>query len=274
MLQKHLIVICCVAWALLTGYFDFRTGSDVSMLLLYAAPVLIAARYCGRLEGLVVAATAGVCWLLGNYVHLKSGASVPLLSWNAVNRLGVFALIAYAIALQAQLKRALQREQLRATTDRLTGLLNKGAFRDRVEEEIRRAQRYQHPLTLAFIDLDNFKLVNDTQGHARGDTLLQHVSQTLLTAIRKTDSAGRIGGDEFAICYPEIDEEQARQAIGKLLQALEIMTSQSGWQVTASVGVITSRSGNVRYDEILGRSDQLMYVAKQKGKNRAEFAML
>ena len=102
MLLKHLIVICCVAWTLLTGYFDFRTGSDVSMLLLYAAPVLIAARYCGRLEGLVVAGTAGVCWLWGNYVHLKSGASVPLLSWNAANRLGVFALIAYTIALQAQ----------------------------------------------------------------------------------------------------------------------------------------------------------------------------
>ncbi len=274
MQHQRLIVIGCIVWTAVTGYFDFRTGSDFSMLLLYAAPVLIAARYCGRFEGLVVAGTAGLCWLLGSYVHLKPGDSVSHLSWNAVNRLGVFALIAYAIALQAQLKRALEREQLRANTDRLTGLLNKGAFRDRVEEEIRRAQRYQHPLTLAFVDLDNFKQVNDTQGHARGDVLLQHISQTINTAIRKTDIVGRIGGDEFAICYPEIDEEQARQAISKLLQALEIMTSQSGWQVTASVGVITSGPGHVRYDEILGKSDQLMYVAKQKGKNRAEFAML
>jgi len=274
MQQRRLIVISCIVWTAVTGYFDFKTGAETSLLFLYAVPVLVAARYSGRNEGMLVAGASALCWLWGNYVHLKFGASVSLLSWNAVNRLGVFALIAYAIALQAQLKRALEREQLRANTDRLTGLLNKGAFRDRVEEEIRRAQRYQHPLTLAFIDLDNFKQVNDTQGHARGDVLLQHVSQTIHTAIRKTDIVGRIGGDEFAICYPEIDEEQAKQAISKLLQALEIMTSQSGWQVTASVGVITSGSGDVRYDEILGKSDQLMYVAKQKGKNRAEFAML
>lgn len=272
MLQRHLIITGCIVWTAVAGYFDFRTGAETSMLFLYAIPVLVAARYGGRNEGVVVAGAAALCWLWSSYVNLTSTTSVSLLSWNATNRLGIFLLIAYSVALQARLKRSLQLEHLRATTDRLTGLLNKGAFRDRVEEEIRRARRYQHPLTLAFIDLDNFKQVNDTQGHARGDLLLQQVSQTILAAVRKTDIAGRIGGDEFAICYPELGHEQVTQAIAKLLQALEIMTSQSGWQVTASVGVLTSGSADLNYDAMLGQADQLMYLAKQQGKNRAEFA--
>ncbi|MDD2542490.1 MAG: diguanylate cyclase [Desulfuromonadaceae bacterium] len=269
--NRHIIFICCLAVVGAAGYADYLTGARISIMLLYAIPVFASARYCGRTEGLIVAIGATAGWLLVNIFHQFPGESDAILSWNAITRLGIFAMIAYAVSLQAQLRRALEREKQKSDADRLTGLLNKGAFRDRVEEEMSRALRYNHSLSLAFIDLDNFKQVNDSQGHARGDRLLQGVSEAITHAVRKTDIAGRIGGDEFAICFPETDEEQAHKAIDNLVTALDIMTSQSGWQVTASIGVVTCTEICDTYDTLLGKADRLMYRAKEKGKNAAVF---
>jgi diguanylate cyclase (GGDEF)-like protein len=256
------------------GYVDLITGFQVSMGLLYAVPILLSARYCGRLEVLAVVVAVFLTWLIANVLLSQPGESGAVLSWNIMTRFGILVLIAYTVSLQANLRKAFERERLRADTDRLTGLLNKAAFGERVEEEMNMARRYNHPLSLAFIDLDNFKQVNDTEGHARGDLLLQMVSQTILHSIRKTDVAGRIGGDEFAICYSETGEEHIREAVGKLVRDLEIMTSQSGWQVSASIGVVTCNRLSDSYDSLLGQADQLMYLAKQRGKNLAEFKVL
>ncbi|TWJ16545.1 GGDEF domain-containing protein [Geobacter argillaceus] len=244
------------------------------MMLLYAVPILVSAWFCGRTEGIVIAVFAASSWLMANLAHKLPDESETILSWNAFTRLGIFALLAYTVSLQAQLRRALEREKLRADTDRLSGLLNKQAFRVRTEEEMLRARRYIHPLSLAFIDLDNFKQINDIQGHARGDKLLQQIGDTIKQTIRETDIAGRIGGDEFAICFPEISDAQVRKAVDKLVKALDIMTSQSGWQVTASIGVVTCIEICETYDAILSKADELMYVAKEKGKNSVEFMVL
>ncbi|GFE60359.1 GGDEF domain-containing protein [Geobacter sp. AOG2] len=271
MTKSSSIFLISILLTILIGYGDYQTGAHISMLLVYSVPVLVSAWYCGRLEGIVVAACAATSWLVVNMVHKVPSVSEAILSWNAFTRLGIFAMIAYAVSLQAQLRRALVREKLKSDTDRLTGLLNKGAFRDQVEEEMIRAQRYNHPISLAFIDLDNFKQVNDIHGHARGDRLLQHVGETIMHTIRRTDFAGRIGGDEFTVFFPETDEEQARKAIENLVQALDIMTSQSGWQVTASIGVVTCPVICDTYDALLGKADKLMYLAKEKGRNAAVF---
>lgn len=253
------------------SYVYKAVGTDISLMLLYAVPVLLSSRYCGKKEGLLVAFCATLSWFTVTVVHVSPDEEITVLTWNTLTRLGIFSLIAYTVALQARLRISLNRERLRADTDHLTGLLNKEAFRKRVEEEINRSRRYQHTLTLVFLDLDNFKVVNDTQGHARGDKLLQQVSQTINDTIRKTDVAGRIGGDEFAICYPETDAEQARKVIQKLLASMDIMTSQSGWQITASIGVLTCTEFCESFDILLGKADQLMYEAKVNGKNNAVF---
>jgi diguanylate cyclase (GGDEF)-like protein len=270
-MSKSIIFPISILLTLLIGYYDYQTGAQVSMMLLYAVSILGTAIYCGKKESLTVATVATVCWFFANFIKKGAAEIDAIFSWNALTRLGIFCLIAYSVSLQAQLRRALERERLRADTDRLTGLFNKGAFRERVEEEMHRARRYKHPLSLAFIDLDNFKQVNDTEGHARGDKLLKNVSETIVNSIRETDIAGRIGGDEFTICFPETGEAQVHNAIAKMMKTLDIMTSQSGWQVTASVGVITCTEICDSYDALLGKADKLMYVAKGNGKNTAEF---
>lgn len=271
MKEHRLYFFVSLLFVILIGYGDHKTGAHVSMLLLYALPILLSAWFCGKSGGILVAAAATISWLTVTVLRQPPGENSVILSWNTFTRFGIFVLIAYAVSLQAQLRKAFEREKLRANTDRLTGLLNKGAFRERVEEEMNRARRYQHPLSLAFIDLDDFKQVNDTQGHSRGDRLLQDVSEIIILTIRKTDIAGRVGGDEFAVFFPEADGEQVRTAIEKLVNALDIMTSQSGWQMTASIGVVTCTEIRETYDTLLGTADKLMYVAKEKGKNAAEF---
>lgn len=271
MTNHRFVFYVSMLFILVIGYCDYWTGAHISMMMFYSIPILASAWYCGRSEGIAVAFLAATSWVTVNVVHKEAWESDAIFSWNALTRLAIFCMIAYTVSLQAQLRRALERERLRADTDRLTGLLNKNAFRERVEVEMNRAKRYNHPLSLAFLDLDNFKEVNDKEGHARGDKLLQHVSETLINTIRKTDIAGRIGGDEFTICFPEADEENVRQAVIKLVHALDIMTSQSGWQVTASIGVVTCKNICETYDALLGKADKLMYIAKEKGKNAAEF---
>ncbi|MGB5216918.1 MAG: GGDEF domain-containing protein [Smithella sp.] len=271
MTQHRIVFAISILVILLIGYFDYQTGAQVSMMLFYAVPILVSSWYCGKVEGIIVAVFATSGWLIVNLVHQQFRESATIISWNAFTRLSIFILIAYTVALQAQLRKTLKRETLRASTDRLTGLLNTGAFREQVEQEIRRAQRYKHPLSLAYIDLDNFKQINDLQGHARGDKLLKQVSETIANNIRKTDIAGRLGGDEFSICLPETDDEQVCTVIDKLVKALDTMIGQSGWQVTASIGVLTCTEISETYDELLGKADKLMYAAKEKGKNTVEF---
>lgn len=274
MATHKLLIPGSVLLVLVIGYCDYETGAHVSMMLLYALPIILVAWFRGRIAGLVVALVATAAWLAVKHLLPAPGGDGVILSWNTFSRLGIFVLIAYTVSLQAELRNALKREQLRANTDRLTGLLNKCAFRERVKEEMDRARRYNHPFSLAFIDLDNFKTINDTFGHSRGDKLLQDVSETLQCSVRKTDTCGRIGGDEFTIFFPETNEKQVRGAIEKLLAAFDIMTSQSGWQITASMGVVTCREGYETYDALLGEADRLMYMAKEKGKNGAEFAVM
>lgn len=272
--RSRLIFLLALVAIAVIAYFDFRTGAHISMMLLYAFPVLLSAWYCGKNEGLLIAFAATASWLIINLLDQSTGDSIGVVSWNAFNRFGLFALIAYAVSLQAKLRLALDRERIKADTDRLTGMLNKEAFRERAELAIAQARRYNHPVSLAFIDLDNFKQVNDTQGHARGDKLLQEFSKTIIATIRKTDLAGRIGGDEFCIFFPETDQVMVRAAVEKLTRALDIMTSQSGWQVTASLGVVSCTEIGETFDALLGKADKLMYKAKSKGKNNAEFMSL
>jgi len=271
---SHFLFIGFLIMTLLAGYSDYLTGPHISMMLLYSIPVLAAARFCGKVEGIIVSASAAVTWFIVNSLGQHESTSDMIMSWNALTRFGIFALLAYAVSLQMALRESLEREKLRARTDQLTGLLNKWAFREQVEEEMERAKRYNHPISLVFIDLNNFKEINDLHGHARGDKLLEAMSATIQEAIRKTDLAGRVGGDEFTICFPETGSEQVRTAIGNLIRSLDIFTSQSGWQVTASIGVVTYVEVCDTYDMMIAQADKLMYSAKTQGGNNAEYLVL
>ncbi len=164
-------------------------------------------------------------------------------------------------------------EQL-AEIDPLTGALNTRAFIERATREISRSRRHGRPLSLAYMDLDNFKAVNDTKGHAQGDEVLRKVVSTLKSRSRAQDLVARLGGDEFVILFAETDSKGASQAVENLQQTLTKAMEQEGWPVTFSIGLLTHQKPPTDLGEIITTADNLMYGAKKSGKNQVRHLTL
>lgn len=179
----------------------------------------------------------------------------PVVLWVAVN-------ITHRKLLEEELRRA-------ATTDPLTGLANRQHLLDLAREELGRARRYHHPLSLLMIDVDHFKRVNDRHGHAMGDAVLEAVARYCRQALRETDHLGRAGGEEFIAVLPETDAEGARALARRLVEAvagIDPPERPDDQPVTISVGAATLRPGE-GVDELMLRADGLMYAAKAAGRN-------
>jgi len=158
-----------------------------------------------------------------------------------------------------------------ATTDPLTGLWNRRQLDERLRQEIERADRYGHPLTLVLFDIDDFKGINDRFGHASGDQVLAELSRRVRGHLRTSDGLGRWGGEEFLVLLPECGGEQACELAEKLRQLVSATPFEDVGTVTASFGVAQRSLGETE-DAWFGRVDRALYRAKQRGRNRVELA--
>ena len=158
-----------------------------------------------------------------------------------------------------------------ATTDALTGLFNRHYFLQQANHEIARARRnHETPLALIMLDLDLFKDVNDTWGHLQGDRVLQALARVLVDTARKTDIAGRLGGEEFSLLLPETDADHARVLAERLrLRIAESLSTVDGIPIrlTASLGVTILHPKDERPEDLLARADKALYRAKHEGRN-------
>ncbi len=161
----------------------------------------------------------------------------------------------------------IEAERKLARCDALTGLANRRAFYERAESERKRAIRYTRPLSLAYIDLDNFKQVNDTSGHEAGDQLLVSVASVLQNNLRAEDFAARLGGDEFALLLPESGHAAAAFVITKLHRLLTSAMQEKGSAVTFSMGLVTYEVAPESAEQMVQKADELMYSVKHHGKN-------
>lgn len=163
-----------------------------------------------------------------------------------------------------------------ATTDTLTGLANRRHFLAQVAQEADRIRRFGSPAALLMLDLDHFKNVNDQHGHAAGDAVLEAFAQAVQASLRKTDWAGRMGGEEFAILLPETAPDAARNFAERLRQtvaALPIAYENMTLGVTVSIGVTSLSPADLAPEDALRRADQAMYQAKAGGRNRVELQL-
>lgn len=171
----------------------------------------------------------------------------------------------------AELQRALAREQLSARTDYLTGVNNRRHFFDLASHAFGAASRYRHPLCVILFDIDHFKQVNDTLGHHVGDEILQGVARIAGRQLRAADVLGRYGGEEFVIVLPETDAQQAMIVAERIRAATAadgIDTEKGPVKVTISVGIAVVQSGDDALDALIRRADQALYAAKAAGRNR------
>jgi diguanylate cyclase (GGDEF)-like protein len=255
-----------VGFLLLVGValLDFYTGAELSFSLFYLIPIAFFSFAFSASVGIGMAFISAAIWLLVDVLTAAHSDTFAYL-WNTIIRLGFFLLPAIML-------KSLEQERMHARTDYLTGAINNRYFNEILEREIERSLRYQHPFTIAFIDLDNFKTVNDTFGHLYGDKMLRTLAERMKNHLRKTDVIARVGGDEFAILLPETNEKEARTAISNLFSTIAEEMTINKWPLTFSVGVLTLSAPTISADKILGIVDKMMYVVKNNGKNNIKYA--
>jgi diguanylate cyclase (GGDEF)-like protein len=248
----------------LLGLADYVTGHEFSVAFFYLGPVALAAWYASRSAGIGIALLACLIWYLADIEsgYPKSHPAIPI--WNALVRFGFF--LSNALLLAA-LRNHLAAEQQLARTDAMTGVLNNRAFSEQLEYSLALARRNGSPLSLAYIDLDDFKQINDALGHAEGDRVLCAVAQALQDSSRRTDVVARLGGDEFALLLPETDLSGARLVIGEIKQQLDGLSRADNLSIACSIGAVAFPEPPSSASEAVKAADKLMYEVKRQGKN-------
>jgi diguanylate cyclase (GGDEF)-like protein len=262
-----------VGFALIAGIgaLDYLTAGHLSLSLFSLLPVAVLAWKGGRWLGLAGSLASVCAWVLAGIGAGQRFPSTLLLCWDGAARFLTYAVLTFLIS---SLKDSISHLEAMSRTDPLTGAANTRAFREHLRGELERSRRYHHPFTISYLDLDNFKSVNDSFGHATGDELLRTVVSTIGTHVRTTDLIARLGGDEFALLLPEADLEGARTVIGRIRTSLQREMESRGWPVTMSVGSLTCLNPGLDVDELVKKADELMYEAKLQGKNVVNFFSL
>lgn len=258
-----------LAGALLAGagVADWWLGPDVPLTLGYLAPISIAAWYLSRPSAFAWTVVTATTWLLLAMSEREPNLSA---STHLLNFSLQFTLFLVFGRLVAALRGRLDREKQLAYSDSLTGLANRRAFWQRVDDELRRCRRFDTPFSIAYIDVDDFKSVNDRCGHARGDKVLRRIAAAVQSSIRELDVAARIGGDEFAVLMPGTPEAGAKIAIAKLSALLGRAELNPSFVVTCSIGCLTVLQAPPSVDKLVARADALMYAAKDLGRGQVK----
>ena len=262
--KNLLIVFSSLGMVAVIGYIDHLTGGEISFSIFYLLPVAFAFWQGGTWPGLAATTGGAVAWLIADLFagHSYSHPLIPY--WNALMRGLIF--LAIGVLLQ-RLKKALDRETHLATRDALTGIGNWRHFEAVAGRELGRAKRSGKPLSVAYIDLDDFKTVNDRLGHQAGDALLVAVASTLQDSVRTFDCVARLGGDEFIVLMPETDQEGARVVVERIRTLLHRYLEEGQWSSTLSVGLVTFVGAPASIDQMIKSADDLMYSAKKGGKD-------
>jgi diguanylate cyclase (GGDEF)-like protein len=249
------------------GILRYATGSEYAFSLLYLAPIIMVGWYVGFWPGIVVAITGASTWLAADLMMVGSFSSPAVPFINETLRLTVFLIMVYAVT-------SLRQKLWISRSDYLTGLANVRHFLELADIELRRARRYSRPLTGIFIDLDDFKEINDEFGHETGDKALRLAARCFADGVREIDIVARFGGDEFLILMPETATEDARVVLDRLQVELPETMNAKGWRTTFSAGVATFASPPADATEILRKTDELMYMAKAAGKNTVKYEVI
>jgi diguanylate cyclase (GGDEF)-like protein len=252
----------------LIGWLDFITGFEISISLFYLIPISLVAWYVGGRFGLLTSAASAIAWFIADYTSGLVYSHPTIYVWNVLFRLGFFLVVTRLIS---ALRIAYNLNLKLARVDYVTGAASIRYFYDLAQAEIGRSERYKRPFTFAYIDVDNFKSINDGLGHSTGDRVLQAVTESLQRQIRSSDKLGRLGGDEFGLLLPETEEEEAKKMMVRIQTNLVDEMLKNGWVVTFSIGVVTYCQPPASVDDMVKLADSTMYQVKNNGKNGVSY---
>lgn len=262
----------------LIGWCDYITGPKLSFSLFYLLPIVACGWWTTERLAVVTAGWAAIVWLLAD-VPFRMSEVLALPLWNAGTRVAIFVGVGFLTArvrrntselqvLNARLADLLAQESALARTDPLTGLANGRAFREALGRGLARSQRNGEPMCVVYIDIDNFKRVNDAFGHAAGDQVLGRIAALLRETLRGGDVPARLGGDEFAAACWDVEREVAISIAKRLVEQISgVGGDYPGTDLGASAGVAHFEHATESTDAILAAADAAMYEAKARGKN-------
>lgn len=248
----------------LTALVDSRTNPYLSITAPYMASVLLAAVIVGPRWALLFAIAASISQ---NWLFASPQTPVGILAINTVSRFLGYAVV---IWLSMALLYTIVSSREAARHDFLTLLLNRRAFEEMAAHELQRARRNGKPISVIYLDCDNFKEVNDQHGHATGDKVLIVIAETMRATLRSTDIIARLGGDEFAAILPETGEGSARTAATNLHEAVARRLASMNLRCTCSLGVAVFAAPPDKVEYLIRRADELMYRVKSGGKGTAQ----
>lgn len=239
-------------------------GPDAAFSAVALLPVAYVTWFISRRIGFVAAGASAAALFLTNALVLRRPSAIVDL-WNASMDVAVFGVVVWSLSeTKAQYMKARQL----AREDPLTSLLNRRAFLEGLAVECRRARRYREPITVAYIDLDGFKRINDAAGHAAGDRCLIAVATVLRRVVREVDVIGRLGGDEFAVVLTRITADASKDVLSGIATSLRRIDTNACAHSSVSIGAVTFTHPDDDPEAMIGAADELLYLAKQSGKNR------
>jgi diguanylate cyclase (GGDEF)-like protein len=242
------------------GVIDYATGTEMTFSVFYLFPVGVAAWYLALEASISLSILSALAWYIADTLSRTVPYENPFIpAWNTGVLLITFLIVSILVNI---LRASLEREALNARVDPLTGAPNTRAFYEATEIQISLLKRHQRPFSILYLDLDNFKELNDTHGHSAGDSALKTVTFVLKQNLRAGDTIARLGGDEFAILLTEADTRAAEIVSSRVQSAI-----RSKLALTCSIGALTCVTPPESVDEVIKKADNLMYEAKRRGKD-------
>jgi diguanylate cyclase (GGDEF)-like protein len=264
---RWIVLAVAVVMTLVVGFaayhYDRLMQDNLPLTPLYLTPVIFCAWFGRRLQAFLITLVAGATLWFATHEFAPSlpvQVTMVALQFVTYNMVGMMVLYLRSMHFVAFSQ---------ARTDSLTGLRNGLGFNDLAMKELQRLGRYHRPLGALYLDVDNFKKVNDAFGHTAGDRALQIVAEAIRSSTRAVDVPARLGGDEFIVLLPETDDDGLKHVAAKLSEQITIM---SMGKLSCSIGGVLFKEPPLSVDLLIQEVDDVMYRAKIAGKAQAVFA--
>lgn len=253
-----------LALILAIGAVNYSLSVQASLLVFYLIPVAISTWFVGVRPGFLAAGLSAIAVVFGQWIPLQPELSL----WNGT----VAGLVGYGVAILIhRIKISSEIERQLSRTDAATGAINRRFFMELLEAEFNRAQRYRFPLTLVYIDLDNFDEINQRLGYQKGDELLYQFVEDLSETLRSNDVVVRLSNSEFAIILPQTDDDQAKQVFTRILPELKTALASEDVPIECIFGVTTFLEMPEDFATINDEAAKLLKKIKASGQSRLTF---